>query len=228
MNLDVFSFKTKGNIMRHTNFSKSIAAVAGACALAASAADGAVTTVLYGDSTYVLSMYNSLYFSATSTDTPSTTSPSLTLTEALMNSGFFGSSWYLMLSATDTATFRWCKVGDIVVSDVISSSTTWADPDSSTSWYAALTTTSSFSVGDKFYLAYKDTSSGTTYGYVELKCTSTANYGSLAVIGYAYDLTGAEVMVIDLEAVPEPATFGLFGGALALGAAGLYRRRKTA
>jgi len=214
--------------MRHTNFSKSIAAVAGACALAASTADGAVTTVLYGDSTYVLSMYGSLYFSATSNDTPSTTMPSLTLTEALMNSGFFGSSWYLMLSATDTTTFRWCNVGDFVVADVVSSSTTWADPDSSTSWYVELTTTSSFSVGDKFYLAYKDTSSGTTYGYVELKCTSTASNGSLAVIGYAYDLTGAEVTIVDLEAVPEPATYGMIGGVLALGAAGMARRRKTA
>jgi hypothetical protein len=70
----------------------------------------------------------------------------------------------------------------------------------------------------------------TDYGWVQLSYSVGTNPGSgpdLKIIDYAWDNSGAMLPAGD-SGVPEPSTAGLMGlGALALGAAGLRRWRKS-
>ncbi len=70
--------------------------------------------------------------------------------------------------------------------------------------------------------------SGTNYGWVQL---SYNNDGSVTVIDFAYESTGAAILTGDTgSAIPEPSTTPVVVGLTALiaGSAALYRRRKSA
>ncbi|MDY0748692.1 PEP-CTERM sorting domain-containing protein [Paucibacter sp. R3-3] len=63
------------------------------------------------------------------------------------------------------------------------------------------------------------------YGYLAIQqSVSPAAEGSVRILGWAYDNTGAAITVNAVSAVPEPATYALFGAGL-LAVAGLRRRR---
>jgi len=141
-----------------------------------------------------------------------------------MYCGYYNSSWYVYFGSSRTSTFSYGSTSTLTVGDTVDSSTTWGTFYNYNGLIAD-------TVGDKIYLAYKNVDgTDTIYGYVELKVIDTTNgAGIIAVVGYAYsDTANTAITIVDLESVPEPATFGVIGGVLALGAAGMYRRRKTA
>ena len=74
-----------------------------------------------------------------------------------------------------------------------------------------------------------DNTKAVNYGWLEL--TSTSATGTPAtIVGYAYDNSGASIVVgaTGLSAIPEPGTNAALGlGALALGAAGVRRWRQN-
>lgn len=76
------------------------------------------------------------------------------------------------------------------------------------------------------YIGFFFDNDGTTnYGWAEVILRQEARYGSIEILRWAYDETGANIKT---GAIPEPGVAALGLGALALGAAGLRRWRKKA
>ena len=77
-------------------------------------------------------------------------------------------------------------------------------------------------IGFRFF---NEATSAENYGYIALQqSVSPAAEGSVRILGWAYDNTGAAITV---SAVPEPATYAMFGAGLLVVAA-LRRRRSRA
>ena len=91
---------------------------------------------------------------------------------------------------------------------------------------------SNFPSGESAYIGFQFKPDSTVlYGWADVTLTETEDdtYGTFTVNRWAYDDTGASILTGQTVAapVPEPATYALGLGALALGAAGLRRRRQA-
>ena len=64
------------------------------------------------------------------------------------------------------------------------------------------------------------------YGWANVTLTDGGSFGSFVINEWAYDDSGSSIQTGQTSAVPEPATYALGLGALALGAAGLRRMRQ--
>jgi MYXO-CTERM domain-containing protein len=81
--------------------------------------------------------------------------------------------------------------------------------------------------GVSTYIGFRFKPSGTMlYGWANVTLTEGSRYGTFVINEWAYDDTGASIQTGQTSAVPEPATYALGLGALALGAAGLRRMRQ--
>lgn len=83
---------------------------------------------------------------------------------------------------------------------------------------------------DVHYIGFRflnETTSVEDYAYLEVQqLSSPAVEGSVQILGWAYDDSGAPITVNALSAVPEPATYAMFGfGLFALGVLGARGRR---
>jgi hypothetical protein len=66
------------------------------------------------------------------------------------------------------------------------------------------------------------------YGWANVTLTRGGNFGTFTINSWAYDDTGASILTGQtVAAVPEPASYAVGLGALALGAAALRRRRQA-
>ncbi|WOO39812.1 hypothetical protein [Rubellicoccus peritrichatus] len=82
-----------------------------------------------------------------------------------------------------------------------------------------------FTSGENGYIGFQFRPAGTTlYGWAEVVLTEGGDTGTFEIVQWAYEDTGANIQT---GAIPEPATVATGLGALALGAAGLRRWRKT-
>jgi hypothetical protein len=83
--------------------------------------------------------------------------------------------------------------------------------------------------GGKGYIGFSFLhNSVTCYGWASVTATEDAGHmGTFTVNSWAFEDAGANIIVGDTGAVPEPSEAALGLGALALGAAGLRRWRKT-
>ncbi len=78
------------------------------------------------------------------------------------------------------------------------------------------------------YIGFKFNPEGTElYGWANVTFTQEGNWGTITITEWAYDDTGASILTGATGAIPEPANFAVGLGALALGAAGLRRRRRA-
>ncbi|WOO42080.1 hypothetical protein [Rubellicoccus peritrichatus] len=84
---------------------------------------------------------------------------------------------------------------------------------------------SGFNSGESGYLGFQFNPSGSLvlYGWAEVILTDGGNSGTVEIVQWAYEDTGANIQT----PIPEPATVATGLGALALGAAGLRRWRKS-
>ena len=82
--------------------------------------------------------------------------------------------------------------------------------------------------GVSTYIGFRFNPSGTEvlYGWANVTLTDGGSYGTFVINEWAYDDSGSSIQAGQTSAVPEPATYALGLGALALGAAGLRRWRK--
>ena len=81
--------------------------------------------------------------------------------------------------------------------------------------------------GVSTYIGFQFKPSGTMlYGWANVTLTAGGSYGSFVINEWAYDDSGSSIQAGQTSAVPEPATYALGLGALALGAAGLRRMRQ--
>jgi MYXO-CTERM domain-containing protein len=65
------------------------------------------------------------------------------------------------------------------------------------------------------------------YGWAQVTLTTGSEFGTFTINQWAYENTGAGILAGQTSAVPEPSAYAFGVGALALGAAGLRRRRRT-
>jgi MYXO-CTERM domain-containing protein len=87
-----------------------------------------------------------------------------------------------------------------------------------------------FVSGASTYIGFEFNPSGTMlYGWANVTLTKSGGYGTFTINNWAYDDTGASILTGQTVAtpVPEPASYAVGLGALALGAAALRRRRQT-
>ena len=89
----------------------------------------------------------------------------------------------------------------------------------------------SFQGGGSNYLGFRfqnEVTGAQNYGWLLISSTATTGFPA-AILGYAYENTGASIMAGQTTAVPEPSTYAMFGLAFAC-AAGLsaWRRRQAA
>ena len=82
--------------------------------------------------------------------------------------------------------------------------------------------------GVSTYIGFRFNPSGTEvlYGWANVTLTDGGSYGTFVINEWAYDDSGDPIQAGQTSAVPEPATYALGLGALALGAAGLRRMRQ--
>jgi len=81
--------------------------------------------------------------------------------------------------------------------------------------------------GVSTYIGFRFNPSGTElFGWANVTLTNGNGFGTFVINEWAYDDTGASIQTGQTSAVPEPATYALGLGALALGAAGLRRMRQ--
>ena len=92
---------------------------------------------------------------------------------------------------------------------------------------AQLSYVSNIISGVSTYIGFQFKPSGTMlYGWANVTLTAGGSYGSFVINEWAYDDSGSSIQAGQTSAVPEPATYALGLGALALGAAGLRRMRQ--
>jgi MYXO-CTERM domain-containing protein len=91
-----------------------------------------------------------------------------------------------------------------------------------------LENTASISSGVSTYIGFRFNPSGTKelFGWANVTLTEGGSYGTFVINEWAYDDSGSSIQTGQTSAVPEPATYALGLGALALGAAGLRRMRQ--
>ena len=93
--------------------------------------------------------------------------------------------------------------------------------------YASLANVANITSGVSTYIGFRFKPSSTMlYGWANVTLTEGRRYGTFVINEWAYDDTGASIQTGQTSAVPEPATYALGLGALALGAAGLRRMRQ--
>jgi hypothetical protein len=237
--------------MKKTNFSGRIAALAGICSMAASAASAELVTVNLFDSVNtngeVMTVPNNYFFgfdgfnnAGISRDTADWAS----YPNSIAYCGYTDNAWKLSINENES-NFVYTPVNSILTEGTILNSSVHFENgfgvEDQSYGYPSIDS-ASFSIGDMYYIGYTDNIAGTqVYGYVQFKILDDTyeedpenpgmplQSGSMSVIGYAYDLSGADVTVVDLTAaVPEPETCGIAAGAAALGIAALARRRRKA
>lgn len=93
----------------------------------------------------------------------------------------------------------------------------------------ALGNVSGFTSGTPGIMIFQFTPDSTVlYGWANVTITTGDTYGTFTVNEWAYEDTGASIITgATTSAVPEPATYAVLFGALALGAASLRRRRES-
>ena len=92
---------------------------------------------------------------------------------------------------------------------------------------AGLSYVANITSGVSTYIGFQFKPSGTMlYGWANVTLTAGGSFGSFVINEWAYDDSGSSIQAGQTSAVPEPATYALGLGALALGAAGLRRWRK--
>jgi MYXO-CTERM domain-containing protein len=87
-----------------------------------------------------------------------------------------------------------------------------------------------FVSGASTYIGFQFNPSGTVlYGWADVTLTNGGSYGTFTVNSWAYDTLGNSILTGQTVAtpVPEPASYAVGLGALALGAAALRRRRQA-
>ena len=90
-----------------------------------------------------------------------------------------------------------------------------------------LENTASISSGVSTYIGFRFKPSSTMlYGWANVTLTNGNFFGTFVINEWAYDDSGSSIQTGQTSAVPEPATYALGLGALALGAAGLRRMRQ--
>ena len=91
----------------------------------------------------------------------------------------------------------------------------------------SLENTASISSGVSTYIGFRFKPSGTElFGWANVTPTNGNGFGTFVINEWAYDDSGSSIQAGQTSAVPEPATYALGLGALALGAAGLRRMRQ--
>ena len=93
----------------------------------------------------------------------------------------------------------------------------------------SLENTASISSGVSTYIGFKFEPSdddAELYGWANVTLTNGNGFGTFVINEWAYDDSGSSIQAGQTSAVPEPATYALGLGALALGAAGLRRMRQ--
>ena len=92
---------------------------------------------------------------------------------------------------------------------------------------AELSYVASISSGVSTYIGFRFNPSGTElFGWANVTLTDGGSFGTFVINEWAYDDSGSSIQTGQTSAVPEPATYALGLGALALGAAGLRRMRQ--
>ena len=92
---------------------------------------------------------------------------------------------------------------------------------------ASLANVAYITSGVSTYIGFRFNPSGTMlYGWANVTLTEGGSYGTFVINEWAYDDSGSSIQAGQTSAVPEPATYALGLGALALGAAGLRRMRQ--
>jgi hypothetical protein len=92
---------------------------------------------------------------------------------------------------------------------------------------ASLDNATNITSGASTYIGFRFKPSSTIlYGWANVTLTDGGSYGTFVINEWAYDDSGSSIQTGQTSAVPEPATYALGLGALALGAAGLRRWRK--
>lgn len=98
---------------------------------------------------------------------------------------------------------------------------------SSVIYNGSLANVANISSGVSTYIGFQFNPSGTVlFGWANVTLTNGDGFGTFVINEWAYDDTGASIQTGQTSAVPEPATYALGLGALALGAAGLRRMRQ--
>jgi MYXO-CTERM domain-containing protein len=92
----------------------------------------------------------------------------------------------------------------------------------------SLSNVTNISSGTPTFIGFSFKPTGTTYyGWAQVTLTEGERFGTFTINQWAYENTGASILTGQTSAVPEPSAYALGVGALALGAAGLRRRRRT-
>ena len=93
---------------------------------------------------------------------------------------------------------------------------------------AGLSYVAGITSGVSTYIGFRFNPSGTEvlYGWANVTLTDGGSYGTFVINEWAYDDSGSSIQAGQTSADPEPATYALGLGALALGAAGLRRMRQ--
>ena len=99
---------------------------------------------------------------------------------------------------------------------------------SSVIYNGSLANVANISSGVSTYIGFRFNPSGSTelYGWANVTLTNGNGFGTFVINEWAYDDSGSSIQTGQTSAVPEPATYALGLGALALGAAGLRRMRQ--
>ena len=99
---------------------------------------------------------------------------------------------------------------------------------SSVIYNGSLANVANISSGVSTYIGFRFNPSGTEelFGWANVTLTNGDGFGTFVINEWAYDDSGSSIQTGQTSAVPEPATYALGLGALALGAAGLRRMRQ--
>ena len=146
-------------------------------------------------------------------------------------SNFGGSDLYKNLSsngnsfAVVAASFR--NLLGLAASESISNGRGFINSVSSLFYSSSLSYVASISSGVSTYIGFRFNPSGTElFGWANVTLTDGGSFGTFVINEWAYDDSGSSIQAGQTSAVPEPATYALGLGALALGAAGLRRMRQ--
>ena len=152
--------------------------------------------------------------------------------EAILNNSSSSSTFYKHLTAPGNKFYVMSVAGDLLglaAGQTISSERRFTASISTVFLNGFLENTASISSGVSTYIGFRfkpSNDDAELYGWANVTLTNGNGFGTFVINEWAYDDSGSSIQTGQTSAVPEPATYALGLGALALGAAGLRRWRQ--